>query len=195
MSRLLLCCLCIAVGAQCQDSISLAVDPINQIVPLGAQAVFTIDISGLGNGTALGVYDVTLGFDSTLLSYNNAVFGSQLDLFGLGDIQSVTTGTGTVELFELSLESISDLNTLQATAFTLATITFDTIASGRNSPATLSINALGDASGNSIDVAVQNASISVTPLSDTPEPATALLLLSTSFAWMVLRKHWCTRPQ
>jgi len=170
VNRLLLGLFLLAVGTLCRADIFLSVDPSIQTVPLGAQASFDVDISGLGNGTALGVYDINLGFDATLLSYSSIVFGNQVDISGLGDIQFVTPSSGTVEVFELSLDSPSELNSLQAPSFTLATLTFDTLAAGSNSPVTLFVNALGDAFGNSITADVENASVSITPQSTTPEP-------------------------
>jgi hypothetical protein len=178
VNRLLLGILFVTVGVQCEGSIILSVDPSSQAVPLGSQANFNLDISGLGNGTALETYDINLGFDPTLLSYSSVVFGTQVDISGLGDIQLVTPGSGTIEVFELSLDSPGELNSLQASSFTLATLSFDTLAAGTNSPVTLSINALGDAVGNSIAAIVQNGSVTInTPVSNVPEPSMRWLAL------------------
>jgi hypothetical protein len=152
----------------------LTVNPTPQSVLLGSQVSFNINIAGLGNGTALGTYDINLGFDPASLSYSATTFGNQLDLFGLGDIQTVTPGSSSVDIYELSLESVSDLNTLQASSFTLATLTFDTLAAGVNSALNLSIIALGDASGNAITASLQNATVSINP-SAVPVPATVWL--------------------
>jgi hypothetical protein len=151
VNRLLLCSLFIAAGSYCRAGVILSINPVSQTVPLGSQASFDVDISGSGGGTALGTYDINLGFDSTLLLYSSIVFGNQVDISGLGDIQSVTPGVGTVEVFELSLDSAAELNSLQSSTFTLATLTFDTLATGTNSPVTLSVNALGDAYARSGD--------------------------------------------
>jgi hypothetical protein len=188
MNRVVLCSLLVATGTLCRASIILSVDPSSQTVPLGTQASFDLDISGLGNGTALGVYDVNLNFDPTLLSYNSIVFGNQVDISGLGDIQSVTPANGTVEVFELSLDSPSDLNG-QASAFTLATLTFDTLATSTNSPVTVSVNALGDAFGNSITADIQNASVSITSTAAAPEPTTLALLFAGLLALIVIRRQ------
>jgi hypothetical protein len=156
-----------------------------QTIPLGSQASFDIDISGLGNGTALGTYDINLDFDPSLLSYSSITFGNQLDLFGLGDIQSVTPGIGSVEVFELSIDSAADLNALQSDAFLLATLNFSTLATGLDSPVTLSVNALGDAFGNSISPATQNGTVSVT---SSPEPGPIWLLIMALPVFPLLRK-------
>ena len=141
-------------------------------MPLGGTVSFDVNVSGLGGGTALGTFDIDLLFDSALLSFDLATFGNQLDLFGLGSIQSATPAAGSVNFFELSLDSITDLNTLQATQFRLATLTFTTLALGNSSPITLSVNALGDAPGGSIPATLQGASLTVEPVSAVPEPGT-----------------------
>lgn len=172
MNKLLLCSLLLALSSQCRASVIVSISPSSQTVPLGGTVNIDVNVSGLGGGTALGTFDVDLLFDSALLSFNLATFGNQLDLFGLGSIQSVTPGPGSVNIFELSLDSITDLNTLQATQFRLATLTFTTLALGSSSPITLSVNALGDASGGSIPATLQSASLTVEPASSVPEPRT-----------------------
>jgi hypothetical protein len=185
VKRLLLASLILA--GTCQAGVVLQISPASQAVALGSQLSLAVDISGLGGGVALGVYDIDLAFDPTVLSYNSILFGTQLDLFGLGDIQSATPGSGLVNLFELSLESASDLNSLQASAFTLAILTFDTLAPAANSPVTLSVNALGDGSGNSIAAALDNGAVSVTSATTTPEPGSASLLLTMLPVLLLLR--------
>ena len=79
-----------------------------------------------------------------------------------------------MNLFELSLDSAADLNALQAGAFTLATLRFNTLALG-TSPLCLEVNALGDAFGDPLAAFVSYRSIAVTPV---PEPSTLMLLAS-----------------
>lgn len=170
MNRLLFCALFLTAARHCRADVVLSISPASQATPLGSQAKFDVDISGLGNGTALGTYDINLGFNPTVLAYSSILFGNELDISGLGDIQTVTPGVDTVEAFELSLDSASELNSLQAPAFTLATLTFGTLATATNAPITLSVNALGDAFGNSISTTLENGSISVTGPTTVPEP-------------------------
>lgn len=164
-----------AASASSFGAVSITVTPAAQSTSAGSTISVDINISGIGGGTALGTFDFNVAFDPALLAYSSVSYGSQLDLFGLGDIQSATLSTGTVNVFELSLESVSDLNTLQAPSFRLATLTFDTL-SGGSSPLTLSINALGDASGNSVAADLSHGSVTVT--SAVPEPATYALMLA-----------------
>lgn len=77
------------------------------------------------------------------VTQDSVAFGDQLDLWGLGSWTYVAPDVVEVNLFELSFDSESDLNMFQADSFTLATLTFDTIALG-TSPLDISINALGD---------------------------------------------------
>jgi len=170
----------------------VSIDPISQSVPLGSQVSVDINIAGLGSDTALGTYDINVGFDPALLSYVSAVFGDQLDLFGLGDIQVLTPSTGSVEVFELSLETVDDLINLQASAFRLATLTFDTLTAGSNSPITLSIIALGDAAGDSLSADLQEGSVTIAASAGpgtVPEPDTsALLLLGLGLRFMLVHR-------
>src|SRR5690348_10021540 len=57
------------------DSVNLSIKPATQTVIRGSSVSVGLEISGLGNGTALGVFDLNIGFDSTLLSFSGAVFG------------------------------------------------------------------------------------------------------------------------
>jgi hypothetical protein len=188
VNRFIACFLFGVIGILCHAGIILEIDPASQTVPLGAQASFSVDIFGLGNGTNLGTYDINLGFDPALLSFSSIVFGDQVDISGLGDIQIVTPSTGTVEVFELSLDSATDLSGQEA-AFTLATLTFNTLASGADSPLTLSINVLGDANGNSLSADGQDGSVTISSLSSVPEPSTIVYTIGGLFLVGVLRSR------
>jgi hypothetical protein len=147
-------------------------------VSQGTQAAVTLSIAGLGGGTALGAYDVNVGFNPSLLSFSSATYGDprlgdQLNLEGFGTVTATTPGTGTVELFELSLDFPSVLTSSQAQAFTLVSLDFNTIGIGSSS-LLLSSNALADQYGNSLTASLQNGSVTVTR--SVPEPGTLGLL-------------------
>jgi len=162
--------------------ITLGFGPNSQNATLGTAANVVVNISGLGAFTApsLGTYDLVVNYDPAILSYNSVAFGDpilgdQLDLFGLGSITSITQGAG-LFIFELSLDSADDLNLLQAPAFTLFTLTFDSIGLGTSSLG-LVINALGDADGAALDASVESGSITVSDSTTAvPEPSTFFLL-------------------
>jgi Cohesin domain len=158
-------------------------------------ATVGLDISGLTKGTtALSTYDISVNFNSSVVnfasvSYGDPVLGDQLDLEGFGTFTTTTPGNGTTELFELSLDSQSALTTLQPTSFTLATLTFNALATG-TTPLTLFVNALGDQNAPplSISATLQNGAITVgaTPV---PLPAAFWLFLSSAGAFAVFAKR------
>jgi hypothetical protein len=152
----------------------------SETVGPGGTATVDLDISGLTPGTtALGTYDINVGFNPSVVnfssvSYGDPVSGDELNLEGFGTVTTTAPGTGTVELFELSLDSPFALISSQASSFTLATLTFNALTSGSSS-LTLSVNAFGDQNGNSLTPALQNGTVTVAPV---PLPAAAWLMLS-----------------
>jgi hypothetical protein len=160
-------------------AILIGFDPISQTIPVGDPVDVALVISGLGVGDApsLSIFDVDISFDSAILAFNDVEFGDpligdQLDLLAIGSLTGVNSSLGSVNLFELSFDPATILDTLQADSFTLATLTFDTLVVGTSS-LDISVNALGDAIGAPLSADLQSGSIS-----PVPEPATILLLAS-----------------
>ena len=151
------------------QAITVSFDPTAQTVATGSFVSVKLGISGLGNGAApsLGTFDLNIGYNPSLLSFTSVIFGDpvlgdQLDLFSLGSLTSSDNTTpGTVNVFELSFDSVADLNTLQAANFTLATFTFSAL-SGGTSPLSISINALGDANGDPLAATMASGNVTVT---------------------------------
>lgn len=168
----------ISLSAGSVQAIIIGFDPPVEVVPLGEPAVVDIIISGLGDFAppSLSIFDLDVSFDNSILGFGSVTFGDpmlgdQLDPLGLGSITADTPGVGTVNLFELSFDDPLTLDTLQAGSFTLATLSFDTLGLG-TSPLGLTINALGDASGDPLEqVRADSGAVSVVP-----EPATFLLM-------------------
>ena len=176
-------------------AIMLDIDPAAQTVNLNDPATVKLNISGLGAGVApsLSGLDVDIGFDPSVLSFTSVVFGTGLDLLGLGSVTQVTPAANSVNLLELSLDSVADLNALQPAAFTLATLTFATAGVG-TSPLTIAVNALGDAVGDPLMATVSPGSVTVNAVA-VPEPATWLLVLSGLLAiGAVGRARYGARP-
>ena len=176
-----------------QADITLSISPDTQSVSLGSPVSFAVDISGLGSGTALSAYDVSIGFDPTLLSYTQTNFGDpllgdQLDLAKSGlNGPSATPSTGSVDLIEFSLDSTATLNAQQAGSFTLATLSFDTLAAG-TSALSLTVNSLSDAYGNTIAYSsLNNGSVNIP--SAVPLPGGLLLFMSGWSALLLAQRR------
>ena len=183
-------------NAAVSQAVTLSFDPDFQGVLLGNQVDVNVVISGLGDGEApsLGGFDLDIGFDQTILAFDSVTFGDpvlgdQLDLFILGSDTATTPGVGTVNLYELSFDSVADLNYDQAAIFTLATLTFRTLALGTSS-LDISFYELSDAYGDLLMADLESGSINVNAI---PEPAT-LFLLGTGLAGIgFLRKKRMNR--
>lgn len=160
-------------------AITLSIEPASQEVTAGATVSAYLVISGLGDGSApsLGAFDVDVGFNPAILDLINVVFGNQLNT--TPDLGFYIPGTGTVNLSEVSLASVTELDESQAASFTLATLTFDSLAAGTSS-LDITDNVLGDANGEELLVDdISNGSITVkssTQPPAIPEPAILPLL-------------------
>jgi len=161
------------------SAIMISVSPSPSTVTAGSSVSVMLNISGLVTGSApsIGTFDLDLGFDAGILGFTGAIFGDpvlgdQLDLSGLGSLSLATPGTGSINLFGLSFDPASELDSLQADSFTLATLTFDAIATGTN-PLVLTINSLGDAFGDSLSADISNGSLTIAESTNgtVPEPA------------------------
>lgn len=173
--------LALVAGAICASApvqaAVLTLKPSVAIALVGDAFTVEVEVSDLGAGAAVGVYDLDVSFDESLVTLNGVVFGAGLDVLGLGSIQFDTPGVGKVNLFELSLDLADDLLALQPDSFVLATMTF-TAASGGSGAFGLSVNAIGDASGDPLVASVQEASVSIVQGSSVPEPGSVALVLS-----------------
>lgn len=160
-------------------ALTIALEPSLQSVTVSDSFDVALTISGLTAGAApsLSIYDINVLFDSSIFAFSGVVFGDpvlgdQLAFgFSLTDDELIAGG---VRVFELSLDSVVTLNTFQAGAFTLATLSFDAIAAG-TSTFTPDNLILGDAYGEPLyvdEVLGSSASASVIP-----EPSSAILFV------------------
>lgn len=145
----------------------ISLTPSTQSIMLGNTVTVELGISRLGwlSPTSLSVFDINVTFDASILDFNSVVFGDpvwgdQLDLFGLGSFTNVFTGVGFINLFELSFDFASDLDSFQIGDFTLATITFDSLAAGF-SALDIFVNDIGDAHGSALSATVSGANVEV----------------------------------
>ncbi len=163
------------------DAILIGFDPVTQDVALGNPAIVNLFITDLGNyeSPSLGAFDLYVYYDPAILSFSGYTLGPFLGDTMLGDAQDLSWGEispGTINFSELSLLGVDELNALQPGAFTLASLTFDTIALGSSAlHLWYNIGGLSDEYGlplyEQYDVYLQPGNINVVP-----EPATFILV-------------------
>lgn len=157
---------------------TLSVSPSSQTVAMGANVFVDINVAGLGAAGApsVGAYDLNVSYDSLLLTFVSATFGHELDIFLLGSNPSgVSTALpNTVNVFEVSLDSVANLNNLQSADFTLFRLTFTGAALG-TSPIGISVNALADSAGDTLARSVVGGNVTVAAV---PAPAAGWLLVT-----------------
>ena len=137
----------------------------------------------------IGGFDITIGYDPLLLSFNNIIFGSylgDLTLFEADAGTSLQSG-GTTNAYEVSFLATTELLKLQPDAFLLFTMNFDAIGTGTSQLAftdALISNDLGDPI---IPTDLKNGSIDVNPV---PEPNNLLLLCAGLGILMVWQRKF-----
>jgi len=161
-------------------ALQLELKPSTQTVYVGDSVYVDLAISGLVSGSApsLSTFQIKIGYDFSILDFASATFGDptfgdQLDFSGFAFKYAIENPSGLVDLYEVSLDLPSDLDTDQLGSFTLATLHFETIALGLSTLTIFPID-LGDTSTpiSSLDVdEVRGATINVVP-----EPTTSALL-------------------
>ena len=187
-------------NATVSQAVTLSFDPLSQEVLMGDPANVDLVISGLGDGVApsLGVFDLDIGYDPTILGFTGYALGPYLGDISLGEALDWSLGeysSGVINIYELSLLDANStsgpsnippyLDDIQPSSFTLATLTFDTLALG-TSPLDITINpwGLGDAYGDPLTAELYSGSINVVP-----EPTTLFLLGSGLAGLGYLRKR------
>ncbi len=151
------------------DPVQLSLNPPAQAAKIGIPFELTLDISGLASGgpESLGAFDLDVHFDASAVQFQGVGFGDpalgdQLDLGGLGSISGFDDSIpGVLNLFDLSLDDAADLDALQATDFTLATLTFTGLTEG-STTLMLTVNALGNAVGAPLDPGFLPATVGLT---------------------------------
>lgn len=177
------------------------VSPATQTLQVGDPLKVRIDIAGLGAGEALSAFDLNLHFDAALIAFTGAVFGDpalgdQLDLSNLGiNAPLALAGPGTVNLIETSFDPSDLLLSDQAKEFTLAVLSFKTLAEGAT-PLSILINSLADAIGDPLAATTAAGSLTLTaadpppPPPGVPEPWAWLLALTSVGAVFAPRRRF-----
>jgi hypothetical protein len=173
--------------------------PASTFASTGDSISFDLVISGLGDFSpdSLGAFDISIGFDDSVLAFTGYSLGDFLGEIALLEAIDASTGNlgNVVNVAEVSLLSALALDTLQPGEFILATLNFNVInlASGAVTQlAVLSGAVLADADGMSLPAtALGTASvvgIGSAP-SPIPEPGTIYLLTASLLGWLVLKRR------
>ncbi len=173
------------LSASTATAIAINFSPSDSLAQLGDSLEVDITVSELNvAGQIVSSYDLDIGYDATLLTASGVTFGPYLDdlMFPGFSLQDADFSTpGLIDIAELPFLSDAELFAQQPDSFILATLSFDTIASGSSSLFFLPDAVLGiDIKGldaQILDLSVGSASITVTEsIQPVPEPATLLLL-------------------
>jgi Cohesin domain len=168
---------------------TLDFDPPALTVTLGDPAAVNVRISGLG-GATVGAFDLTVGFDPTILAPADVFFHPFLGSPPVEVLTDFIPSVGTVNFAAVSLLSSDELETLQPDAFVLATLVFNTLNAG-TSPLIFGQLTLADASG--ADLAAVAIPGTITVVAPVPEP-TVLTFVATGLGGLALRS-WRRRRQ
>ncbi|WP_124974585.1 cohesin domain-containing protein [Aphanothece sacrum] len=176
---------------QIAQAVSLQLIPSSTNITVGQNVTVAVVISDLGNKVppSLSFYDLDINFNPSILSFNNAIFGNQLNLNNLGTSPITIPGNGVVSIWEASGDSDTDLDTLQLGSFTLATLSFKGIGVG-NSALNISITEILDSQLAPLTInSVTDSSVRVnSAVTKIPEPSLNLGFLGLMFLSRIVFK-------
>jgi hypothetical protein len=175
-----------ALGGEPAHAVGISlVLPGGTEVEVGAPVSVGVVVSGLGDGVApsVGAFDLDLSFDTGLLTYDDVAFGP-----GLGEpvteaLVSIEVVGGIANGQAVSLLSPSALDALQGESLTLGSIFFMAASPGSGQLELVSVQ-LSDAFGAPLSI----DSLTGSPITVIPEPATALLA-GLGLLGLVLRRR------
>ena len=174
-------------------AISISVLPAAQSAGVGDSVSVDLVISGLEDGGApsVGAFDLDVTFDPLILAAGSVTFGAFLGDEALGEaLTASSVSAGLIDLAAVSLLLPVELDALQPAAFTLATLSFTTLAAD-TSPLTLSQAFVDDAFGARLAADTVGGSVTVAQAVPQPvsEPATLLLVGVGVLAWRLRRRR------
>lgn len=195
-AAILLACLMQAPAAH---AALLGLQPTNTLASSGDTVTLDLIISGLGNfgPDSLGAFDISVGYDTSVLSFVGYTLGNYLGRIDLSEAIDASGGaSGTaVNVSEVSLLSAVSLNNLQPGEFVLASLRFDVLDLGAGASTALSIlqgALLADETGSQLRIA-GTTQATISSRAQVPLPGTLLLLLGGLASWRVTRRMHTAR--
>lgn len=176
----------IGAGISEAKAVSLSFQLSSSSATVGDSVTLSAVIGGLGDFTSpsLGAFDFNIDFNPSLvtLTASPIAFSTLLGDEGSGEsLTGFSASTGSVNLFALSFLTALELNALQPSSFTLATLSFKALASGANTftfPTSTVI--LGDGIGDPLTATLGSSILTVNPITppptEVPEPASVFLV-------------------
>jgi hypothetical protein len=179
-ASILLACVCFPAYGLAE--VHLGFDQSNYSVSAGGTVKAQVRIDGLGNleAPSLSAFDLVISYDPSILRptgavYGDPILGNQLDLAGLGSLDTapVIAPPLPVGIASVAFDLPSTLDTKQRGAFTLATISFSGLAGGTSPLAISMVLALADSQGEPLTATLSGATVAVA----VPEPSAVVILI------------------
>jgi hypothetical protein len=173
----------LALGAFSGLGATIEFIPSSATATVGASLGIDVVISGLGAGVlpSVSAFDLTVEFDSSVLSATGVTFGALLgDPSTLEAITASTISPGSVNFAEVSLLLPSALDALQPASFSLASLTLQAVGPGTSTlgfvpgtvPGVPGLD-ISDAFGDLLSLTASDGAVDVA----VPEPTAVLLIL------------------
>jgi hypothetical protein len=94
------------------QALKIGFDPMSQVVPVGSPVDVDLIVSGLGDAPppSLGVFDVGVTYDSSILDFLDYQLDPLLGDIGLGEALDLSSGEifpGLISVYELSLLDVN----------------------------------------------------------------------------------------
>lgn len=190
-------------GSSSVFAITINFQPLSTAAHVGDTVDVDVVVSGLWEANEIvSTYDLFIGYDASVLNASSVSFGPYLDDFLYPPIQFEDFSiAGSVNFGEISFLFDDELAALQPDSFTLATISFNAIASGSSElifqphPFFGVIDVKGrDAQILSLDAGTGLINVMDSPVS-VPEPTSLLLVLAGLLLLTMSSHHISFRSQ